>query len=158
MPPLQAMADTKETQDQGSNTSLPDDLPPRANGKRDYSSITPMEPGEIAPDYPAADSPWKRLKVNEDVAQHYNARPNSSRVEREDSPIIDLRSFNNWTKSVLINKYTRSSDRVLDICGGKGGDLQKWVKAGVEEWVLVGSSCSSTFPTYCPAHHLSALP
>lgn len=99
------------------------------------------------------------------VAAHYNKRLNFSREERNYSPIIGLKSFNNWIKSVLIAKYARdyhrsqeeqqqdrnangqrggnrrppqSRFRVLDMGCGKGGDLQKWQKAGITDYVAVG--------------------
>lgn len=96
------------------------------------------------------------------VAAFYNKRLNFSREERNFSPIIGLKSFNNWVKSVLIAKYARDyhqaaeeshapSDqgrrggrrrqtpfRVLDIGCGKGGDLQKWQKAGITDYVAIG--------------------
>ncbi|GJN88805.1 hypothetical protein Rhopal_001776-T1 [Rhodotorula paludigena] len=89
----------------------------------------------------------KRWKGNHDsrtVADHYNARPNTDREARRDSPIIGLKKFNNWIKSVLIAKFGRREDardqprvRVLDLGCGKGGDLPKWAKAGTEEYVGV---------------------
>lgn len=63
-----------------------------------------------------------------------------------DSPIIGLKNFNNWTKSVLIAKFGRregSDDpkvKVLDLGCGKGGDLQKWAKAGTDEYIGLGES------------------
>lgn len=65
------------------------------------------------------------------VASHYNSRPNTSTQERKKSPIIHLRAFNNFIKSVLIQNFGRRNSVVLDIGIGKGGDLQKWVKQGI---------------------------
>lgn len=64
------------------------------------------------------------------VRNHYNQRPDQGIHRRRDSPIIKLRTFNNWVKAVLINKFTRRGNVVLDIGCGKGGDLLKWGKEG----------------------------
>lgn len=64
------------------------------------------------------------------VRNHYNQRPDQGIYRRHESPIIKLRTFNNWVKAVLINKFTRRGNVVLDIGCGKGGDLLKWGKEG----------------------------
>ncbi|KAG9121929.1 mRNA cap guanine-N7 methyltransferase, partial [Ceratobasidium sp. 392] len=86
-----------------------------------------------------------------------NTSPDNQRKEvgihaRRESAIIGLRNFNNWIKSVLIAKFgrrplhesgTRStggrgrimSGKVLDLGCGKGGDLRKWAKANIKEYV-----------------------
>nr|XP_002127709.1 mRNA cap guanine-N7 methyltransferase [Ciona intestinalis] len=70
------------------------------------------------------------------VAEHYNKRGNTSCAERRNSKIFYMRNFNNWTKSVLIRKYTDALYHVgvahpvvLDLGCGKGGDVLKWDKA-----------------------------
>ncbi|KAL2835245.1 mRNA capping enzyme-domain-containing protein [Aspergillus cavernicola] len=86
------------------------------------------------------------------VRQHYNAVPQRGREWRKtESKIKGLRTFNNWVKSTLIQKFspdeefvTRSVDTVdwangaapppsdekrllvIDLGCGKGGDLGKW--------------------------------
>ncbi|KAI9305456.1 guanine-N(7)-methyltransferase domain-containing protein [Cunninghamella echinulata] len=65
------------------------------------------------------------------VAKHYNQRPEIGVVKRKESRIIRLRSFNNWVKSVLIQRYARPQQCVLDMGCGKGGDLIKWAKAKI---------------------------
>ena len=60
------------------------------------------------------------------VADHYNARPEGNKKQRQNSPIIQLKNMNNFIKSRLIAMYTRKNDTVLDIACGKGGDLIKW--------------------------------
>lgn len=72
---------------------------------------------------------------NAAVTTHYNERRDEGRRGRMDSRIIRMRSFNNWVKSVLINLHTRPSARVLDLCCGKGGDLNKWAKVQISEYV-----------------------
>ena len=83
-----------------------------------------------------------------------NARPDVGVAQRQESPIIGLKSFNNWVKSVLITRFAhpalaaspgaprrgRMRGRVLDMGCGKGGDLTKWAKANVAEYVGLGAS------------------
>ncbi|MCO5598803.1 hypothetical protein L7F22_052902 [Adiantum nelumboides] len=74
--------------------------------------------------------------ANSLVAAHYNARQDAGRDARKQSPIIDLKTFNNWVKSVLIQQHGKKGGRVFDIGGGKGGDLKKWDKCGIRELIL----------------------
>ncbi|KAF8985614.1 mRNA capping enzyme-domain-containing protein [Cyathus striatus] len=83
------------------------------------------------------------------VVHHYNSRPDVGVIQRLDSPIIGLKNFNNWVKSVLITRFAHpvlaasqvtngrgrgsTSGKVLDMGCGKGGDITKWAKARVRE-------------------------
>ena len=96
-------------------------------------------------------------------------------MQRQESPIFGLKSFNNWVKSVLITTYahpavmassnsgpldqgpyprrgpgggrgpTRGAGKVLDMGCGKGGDLIKWVKARIIQYVGVGAYYTSVW-------------
>jgi mRNA (guanine-N7-)-methyltransferase len=100
--------------------------------------------------------------IHDAVRQHYNAVPERGRDWRKtDSRIKGLRSFNNWVKSTLIQKFSPSEDYtpgvqerggmvfadgasnakgllVLDIGCGKGGDLGKWQQAPQNVELYVG--------------------
>ncbi|KAF9065283.1 mRNA capping enzyme-domain-containing protein [Rhodocollybia butyracea] len=95
----------------------------------------------------ADEPPVKKLAGNAGVVvEHYNSRPEVGVVQRQDSPIIGLKNFNNWVKSVLISKFAhpvlasssikqaRTKGKVLDLGCGKGGDIMKWSKARICEY------------------------
>ncbi|KAI5124500.1 hypothetical protein M0805_003025 [Coniferiporia weirii] len=97
------------------------------------------------------------------VVQHYNQRPDVGVTQRQQSPIIGLKNFNNWVKSVIIARFAHpvlrgdegvdekrgkggsngkfqfsgAGGKVLDMGCGKGGDLNKWQKARVRDYVGV---------------------
>ena len=102
------------------------------------------------------------------VKQHYNAVPERGREWRKtDSRIRGLRSFNNWVKSTIIQKFSPNEDftpgatengrfaegldggaidadgrrrglLILDMGCGKGGDLGKWQQAPQHVDLYVG--------------------
>lgn len=88
-----------------------------------------------------------------------DARPEVERALRQESPIIGLKNFNNWIKSVLFANFCHAAlasspiiqrprpgakkalitrGKVLDMGCGKGGDLNKWAKAQICEYVGLG--------------------
>jgi mRNA (guanine-N7-)-methyltransferase len=72
-----------------------------------------------------------------------NSRPEVGLQHREFSPIIGLKKFNNWIKSVLIGKFAyrprgAAGANVLDIGCGKGGDLNKWKQARIKLYCGLG--------------------
>lgn len=74
-----------------------------------------------------------------------------------------LKKCNNWIKSLLINRFTRRrpgvinfdvedrgarpNGRVLDMGCGKGGDIEKWNKQKIEEYVGIGKPRSRPTPS-----------
>ncbi len=46
--------------------------------------------------------------------------------------IAGLRAFHNWVKSTLISTYGAGADNLLDLGCGVGGDIRKWVSAGIK--------------------------
>lgn len=108
-----------------------------------------------------------------------NTRPDVGVKQRLLSPIIGLKNFNNWVKSVLISRFghpvlassskangfagrgrdgggrrNAQAGKVLDMGCGKGGDLNKWVQADVRELIGVGTSCATL--SSCPGYALIA--
>lgn len=96
-----------------------------------------------------------RGALNDVVRAHYNAVPERGRDWRKtDSKIKGLRSFNNWIKSCIIQKFAPDEDHtpgarergissgrellVLDLGCGKGGDLGKWQQAPQPVELYVG--------------------
>ncbi|KAF2097714.1 guanine-N(7)-methyltransferase [Rhizodiscina lignyota] len=72
------------------------------------------------------------------VREHYNNVPErGAKWRTTDSKITGLRVYNNWCKSVLINKAGHGTHRanVLDIGCGKGGDLQKWAPQHIANYI-----------------------
>ncbi|KAG1870467.1 mRNA capping enzyme-domain-containing protein [Suillus tomentosus] len=103
------------------------------------------------------------------VVDHYDLHPEVGVKQRKESPIIGLKNFNNWVKSVLITQFghpalasnsPKKRGKVLDMGCGKGGDLIKWGKARIREMLGVGEIfCFGSDPRFlnieasgsCPA-------
>lgn len=72
------------------------------------------------------------------------AREQRTREERLASALYPLFQWNNWVKATLIGQFTAGPGlRVLDLCGGRGGDLAKWDAARIRSLVLVDTSKES---------------
>ncbi|XP_054462260.1 mRNA cap guanine-N7 methyltransferase-like isoform X2 [Anoplopoma fimbria] len=89
-------------------------------------------------------SPTKKLMIDHSVkvATHYNSLQEVGLAARSRSKIFFMRNFNNWLKSVLIGEIldqVRGTGpqqvSVLDLGCGKGGDLLKWRRGGINHLV-----------------------
>ncbi|OBA27385.1 guanine-N(7)-methyltransferase [Hanseniaspora valbyensis NRRL Y-1626] len=77
-----------------------------------------------------------QANVNNLVINHYNERTNITMGEkRHMSPIIKLKNFNNVIKYILISKYTKQQGVVLELACGKGGDLIKYGRNNISQWI-----------------------
>lgn len=70
------------------------------------------------------------------LQDHYKQRDRGI-DSRDESRTKPLRNFNNWVKSVLISEHCKAGYTVLDLCCGKGGDLQKYATARIAFYVGV---------------------
>ncbi|XP_039976845.1 mRNA cap guanine-N7 methyltransferase [Xiphias gladius] len=89
-------------------------------------------------------SPTKKKVIDHSVkvASHYNSLQEVGLAARSRSKIFFMRNFNNWLKSVLIGEILeqvrgagRQQVSVLDLGCGKGGDLLKWRRGGINHLV-----------------------
>lgn len=61
--------------------------------------------------------------------------PTQAYYQKRTAMATGMRAFNNWVKSNMIMTYAKGRQNVLDIGCGRGGDLIKFVNAGVQEYV-----------------------
>ncbi|XP_065327449.1 mRNA cap guanine-N7 methyltransferase [Pelmatolapia mariae] len=89
-------------------------------------------------------SPSKKQVLDHSVkvASHYNQLQEVGLAARSRSRIFFMRNFNNWLKSVLIGEILEQvrgagsqQVSVLDLGCGKGGDLLKWRRGGIDHLV-----------------------
>ena len=84
---------------------------------------------------------------NQEAVDYYSKKEAKLKEERKLTETYNHRVFNNWIKSVLIDKYSSKVKSayqeewedhlplsVLDIACGKGGDLRKWDLAGTRNY------------------------
>lgn len=77
-----------------------------------------------------------KANVDNVVIDHYNQRTEISKQNsRHLSPIIKLKNFNNIIKYILISKYTPQYAVVLELACGKGGDLIKYGRNNISQWI-----------------------
>uniref|UniRef100_A0A1Q3F553 mRNA cap guanine-N(7) methyltransferase n=2 Tax=Culex tarsalis TaxID=7177 RepID=A0A1Q3F553_CULTA len=127
-----------EEEDQPETASSSEVLP--AEGGTTKRPHSDDEEDNEASGEPAAKVPAEDPQHANVVASHYNQLKERGLYERSKSRIFYMRNFNNWIKSILINRYLgkiREKSalgtplRVMDMCCGKGGDLLKWSKGNI---------------------------
>lgn len=126
--------------------------PPRKL-KRPTTRTEKVEPKKDVPIAEVSKIPVAVRSTQEAVRQHYDERPDQGVFAREQSQLVNLRKYNNFIKSILIQKFgvpehvaqrgRRDRPRVLDMGCGKGGDLQKWDKLRPEIYLAVDISGKS---------------
>ncbi|KAG5422304.1 ABD1 [Candida metapsilosis] len=86
--------------------------------------------------------------INTIVRQHYNQRTQQSKRQgpRTSSPIYKLRNFNNTIKYILLGNWSKHDAgssplfSVLDLCCGKGGDLNKCEFLRIDQYIGIDIS------------------
>lgn len=93
--------------------------------------------------------------INSIVRQHYNQRTYHSKHQgsRTKSPIYKMRNFNNAIKYILLGNWVerRAPNAplvLLDMCCGKGGDLNKCEFVNVDQYVGIDISDASVREAY----------
>eukprot|EP00088_Acartia_fossae_P014760 TRINITY_DN1795_c0_g1_i2.p1 TRINITY_DN1795_c0_g1~~TRINITY_DN1795_c0_g1_i2.p1 ORF type:complete len:378 (-),score=82.01 TRINITY_DN1795_c0_g1_i2:174-1307(-) len=105
-----------------------------------------VEDGQIEPEAEKR----QKTEVGHIVASHYNKLEEKGIGHRKESRIYFMRNFNNWIKSMLIQDYISKimasgveGINVLDLGCGKGGDLMKWGKYPIRNFVGVDIAATS---------------
>lgn len=74
------------------------------------------------------------------VQRHYDAVHMKTQHERAKGPLFQLKQFHNQVKRDLLEEYADCAGKLLDICCGRGGDLHKWIRCGIQRVVAVDIS------------------
>ena len=81
--------------------------------------------------------------IHKKPEQFYNKIRKTGIEERKKSEVYDLRALNNFIKAIMINRVVRRGDTVIDLGGGRGGDLNKFSHANAAMVVLTDISSTS---------------
>lgn len=68
---------------------------------------------------------------SEYTQRHYDSTRFHTQRDRAQGVLFKLKKFHNSIKRDLIMTYAHNAESVLDVCCGRGGDLQKWASARV---------------------------
>jgi mRNA (guanine-N7-)-methyltransferase len=56
-----------------------------------------------------------------------DATTRMNKTKRYKSYFIEMRTFHNWVKRKLLDKYCINNSSLLDLSTGRGGDIDKWI-------------------------------
>lgn len=79
------------------------------------------------------------------IADFYDTRIEDTFEERKTNGSLAIRNFNNWVKMQLISQSSDEGSICMDLCGGRGGDLGKWIKNKIKGLVFVDISKMSVY-------------
>lgn len=152
------LSEDEEEEEQPETASSSEVLPSQPGTKRPHSDDE-EEGGEPKAKIPSDDPQHTNV-----VASHYNQLKERGLYERSKSRIFYMRNFNNWIKSILINRYLNKIReksalgtplRVMDMCCGKGGDLLKWSKGNITH--LICTDIAEVSVEQCEARYKNII-
>ena len=90
-------------------------------------------------------SSWSKTTPPQNAAHHYDMRPRETPQQRTKDPHSAFRLLQNWCKGKMLHRAWSGGDdfKVLDLCCGQGGDLPKFAKMMVVDYVGVDVSSQS---------------
>lgn len=65
------------------------------------------------------------------VQEHYDGVTMTTRKERKEGRLYEMKKFHNLIKRNLLRTYATYQERLLDLGCGRGGDLHKWKECNV---------------------------
>lgn len=69
------------------------------------------------------------------MAEHYDSLSVPSKARRSAGPAADMKRVHNDLKRAILTEHASNASFLVDVGCGRGGDLQKWVAAGVKNVV-----------------------
>lgn len=131
----------------------PEDPEDTEEGVAAYTAIPTIPGSGVGPEYKTFQSKIAHKEnkdINSIVRQHYNQRTYQSKLQgsRTKSPIYKMRNFNNAIKYILLGNWVKRRAPqaplvFLDLCCGKGGDLNKCEFVNVDQYVGIDISDAS---------------
>ena len=106
-----------------------------------YTIINPISEDDIA----ALASPESYPIEYDKFSRMINTKNQYYQRQKKITDATGMRAFNNWIKMNMITSYSRGKINALDIGCGVGGDLAKFVVAGIKEYVGLDIDANGLF-------------